>query len=206
MNLHHNTYTAFMMDYAVGALSPAEALAAELHRALSVEGRRTAELMETLGGAMMERAAGPAIQPAMSMRRPPDAAPAPLRTSADRSPLAPYLDEDLLALPWRRSLFGVKTLPTHLRMAELLRLDPGEKAPPHGHGRRDVTVVLTGSFADEFGVYERGDLAFAEPGMKHAPRAEGDRPCVCLIATETGRPLRGLLGLFGLAGRKGEAA
>ena len=82
-------------------------------------------------------------------------------------------------------------------MASLLRLDPGETAPAHHHGRRDVTVVLAGTYADEFGQYERGDIAFAEPGMRHKPRAVGDRTCVCLLATESGKPLSGLLGLFG---------
>ncbi len=63
---------------------------------------------------------------------------------------------------------------------------------------RDITVVLCGSYADEFGVYERGDLAFADPGMRHQPRAVGNAPCVCLIATEVGRPLLGFFGLFGV--------
>jgi putative transcriptional regulator len=90
----------------------------------------------------------------------------------------------------------MKTLPAGLPLANLLRLDPGERAPAHCHGRRDVTVVLTGSFADQFGVYERGDLAFAEPGIRHEPRAVGSEPCVCFLATEPGRPLRGFLGLL----------
>jgi predicted ChrR family anti-sigma factor len=111
--------------------------------------------------------------------------------------LDPFIRGDLLALKWRKDIFGVKTLPTGTRMASLLRLDPGETAPAHHHGRRDVTVVLVGTYADEFGQYERGDIAFAEPGMKHQPRAVGDRTCVCLLATESGKPLSGMLGLFG---------
>jgi len=202
MNLQDNTYAAFMLDYAAGALSPAERLAADLHRALSPEGRRNAEMLDSLGGLLLESGAGPLAS--MPRLTDPDTAPPP--RNREPSDLAPYVDRDLLALPWRKSIFGVKTLPTNMKMVELLRLDPGERAPQHGHGRRDVTVVLVGTFADEFGVYERGDLAFAVPGMKHEPRAVGDAPCVCLIATEAGRPLRGLLGLFGLAGRRSEAA
>jgi anti-sigma factor ChrR (cupin superfamily) len=202
MNLQDNTYAAFMLDYAAGALSPAERLAADLHRALSPEGRRNAEILDMLGGLLLESGAGPVAS--MAGLADPDASAAP-RDPAP-SHLSPYIDGDLLALPWRKNIFGVKTLPTDMKMVELLRLDPGERAPQHGHGRRDVTVVLVGTFADEFGVYERGDLAFAEHGMKHEPRAVGDAPCVCLIATEAGRPLSGLLGLFGLTGRRSEAA
>jgi putative transcriptional regulator len=201
MTLHDNAYTAFMLDYAAGALSPAERLAADLHRALSLSGRRNGRLMDALGGVLLERAPpSPAGYFDTIRLGEPD------EGKASPSHLDPYLNRDLVALKWRRSLFGVKTLPTGTPMASLLRLDPGERAPAHGHGRRDVTVVLRGTYADEFGVYERGDLAFAEPGMKHEPRAVGDEICVCLLATEAGRPLRGFLGLFGWAGRQARAA
>lgn len=197
MMLHDNTYSAFMLDYAAGALSQAEHLVADVHCALSAEGRSNAWLMDAIGGVLLERGdAAKAI-----FRTPPGLT----QSAADTPPpsgLSRYLEDDLLALPWRRSLFGVQTLPADMPMASLLRLDPGDRAPSHGHGRRDVTVVLRGAFADEFGVYERGDLAFAEPGLKHTPRAVGDEPCVCLVATEPGRPLRGLLGLFGWVGAK----
>jgi putative transcriptional regulator len=201
MTLHDNAYAAFMLDYAAGALSPAERLAADLHRALSVNGRRNGRLMDALGGALLERAPpSPAGYFDTIRLGEPD------EVEADSSHLGFYLNRDLAALKWRKSLFGVKTLPTGTPMASLLRLDPGERAPAHGHGRRDVTVVLRGTYADEFGAYERGDLAFAEPGMKHEPRAVGDEICVCLLATEVGRPLRGFLGLFGWAGRQAKAA
>lgn len=198
MTLHDNAYTAFMLDYAAGGLTPAERLAGDLHRALSPEGYRVALMLEAAGGMLLEGMTG---QP---VRGGPGGAPeeADLSDGPASDRLAPYLEADLLALPWKRSLFGVPTHPTNLPMASLLRLDPGDRAPRHGHGRRDVTVVLRGSFADEYGVYERGDLAFAEPGLKHTPRAVGDEPCVCLIATEPGRPLSGFFGLFGWVGEK----
>lgn len=202
MTLHDNAYASFMLDYAAGALSPAERLAGDLHLALSRDGRRNDRLMSALGGALLEQ-----VQPAPSgyfhaarLDRV-EAGPLDKREAAPSS-LDPFLNRDLIALKWRKNIFGVKTLPTGVPMASLLRLDPGERAPGHGHGRRDVTVVLRGTYADEFGVYERGDLAFAEPGMKHEPRAVGDETCVCLLATEEGKPLQGLLGLFGLGAGK----
>jgi len=198
MTLQDNAYSAFMLDYAAGALSPAERVAAELHCALSREGRRNARLFEMVGGALMEL--GPAGEPGAA----PDPEIVRPRVGATAARLDPFLRRDLLSLPWRRNVFGVQSLPAGLPMASLLRLDPGERAPAHGHGRRDVTVVLCGAFADDFGVYERGDLAFAEPGMKHEPRAVGERPCGCFIATEPGRPLSGLLGAIGLGRGPGE--
>lgn len=195
MSLHDNAYAAFMLDYAAGVLPPAERLVADVHRVLSREGERNARLLDAVGGVMLERAgAGSRVEMAVTGEQ------AGLPPVSSR--LDPYLKRDLISLKWRKSMFGVKTLPTDTPMASLLRLDPGERAPGHGHGRRDVTVVLRGAYADEFGVYERGDLAFAEPGMKHEPRAVGDETCVCLLATEAGRPLLGFIGLFGWGVRK----
>lgn len=198
MSFHDNAYTAFMLDYAAGVLPPAERLVADVHRALSPEGDRTARLLDAVGGVMLERVA------------PADATPQPAlgeQGGIHRSArLDPYLNRDLLALKWRKDMFGVKTHGTDTPMASMLRLDPGERAPGHSHGRRDVTVVLCGSYADEFGVYERGDLAFAEPGMRHQPRAVGNETCVCLLATEAGRPLLGFFGLFGVGVRNSKDA
>jgi putative transcriptional regulator len=197
MTLHDNAYAAFMLDYAAGVLTPAERLAADLHRALSPEGIRNAHVLDAVGGAILERTMPLPTGYFDTLRL------GLHETSGNRSSrLDPYLNRDLLALNWRKGIFGPRTLPTGIRMANLLRLDPGERAPSHRHGRRDVTVVLLGAYADEFGTYERGDIAFAEPGLKHQPRAEGDKPCVCLLATEAGRPLQGFLGLFGLGDSK----
>src|SRR5262245_23527876 len=192
MILHDNAYAAFMLDYAAGALSPAERLAADLHRTLTRIGARNGLMVEAVGGALLEQSR-PAPAGYFDTSRLEGEADGEDSSSLDR-----YLKRDLLALPWRKSMFGVKTLPTDVPLASLLRLDPGERAPAHGHGRRDVTVVLCGAFADQFDVYERGDLAFAEPGMKHEPRAVGGQPCVCLLAAEPGRPLLGFVGQFGI--------
>lgn len=194
MTPQDNAYAAFMLDHAAGQLPPAESLVAELHTALSPAGRRYAAMLDSAGGALLESVVpdpidvGPIVPGAMEA----PAAMVPLLR------LAPYLEADLLALPWKRDIVGVPTYRTKTPMARLLRLDPGERAPGHCHGRRDVTVVLQGAYADEHGVYEKGDLAFAAPGLRHQPRAIGIEPCVCMIATERGRPVRGLLGLIGI--------
>lgn len=201
MTLHDNAYASFMLDYAAGVLSPAEKLAADLHRVLSADGRRNGLMMDALGGALLER-----VKPETSRYFDATRLGEAGKGEVAPSSLDPFLKRDLISLNWRRNIFGVKTLPAGVPMAMLLRLDPGERAPVHGHGRRDVTVVLRGAYADDFGVYERGDLAFAEPGMKHEPRAVGDETCVCLLATEEGKPLLGLLGLFGLGPGKPRVA
>lgn len=194
MTPQDNAYAAFMLDHAAGRLAPAESLVADLHRALSPAGSRYAGMLDSAGGALLE-----SVEPEFIGVGPmePGGQEAP---AANVPPprLAPYLEGDLLALRWRKDLVGVPTFRTAIPMARLLRLDPGERAPGHSHGRRDVTVVLQGAFADQEGVYQKGDLAFAMPGLRHQPRAVGVEPCVCMVATERGRPIRGLLGLFGI--------
>lgn len=194
MTPQDNAYAAFMLDHAAGRLAPAESLVADLHRTLSPAGRSYAQMLDSAGGALLE-----SVEPGSIAVGPMDPgkqeAPAAKILS---SRMAPYLEGDLLALRWRRNFVGVPTCRTAIPMARLLRLDPGEQAPGHSHGRRDVTVVLQGAFADENGVYEKGDLAFAMPGLRHRPSAVGVEPCVCMVATERGRPIRGLLGLFGI--------
>lgn len=201
MTLHDNAYASFMLDYAAGLLSPAEKLAGDLHRALSPEGARNSRTMDAIGGALLER-----VPPAPAAYFDTAKLGEPATGEVGPSLLDPYLKRDLVSLKWRKNIFGVKMLPTGTPMAGLLRLDPGERAPTHGHGRRDITVVLCGTYADEFGVYERGDLAFAEPGLKHQPRAVGDQICVCLLATEAGKPLRGFFGVLPIGGSKPRAA
>lgn len=195
MSFHDNAYAAFMLDYAAGVLPPADRLVAEIHTVLSPQGGRNARLLDAVGGAMLERATPGTRIEAPRFGEQDAVQPASIR-------LDPYLKRDLLGMKWRRNIWGVKTASTDVPMASFLRLEPGERAPAHSHGRRDVTVVLCGTYADEFGVYERGDLAFAEPGMRHEPRAVGDETCVCLLATEAGRPLLGFFGLFGWGVRK----
>jgi putative transcriptional regulator len=200
MTPQDNAYAAFMLDHAAGRLLPAESVVADLHTALSPEGRRYAVMLDSAGGALLE-----SVEPELIAVGPlspgEQEAPAAMISS---SWLAPYLDADLLALRWRRDIVGVPTYRTSIPMLRLLRLDPGERAPVHSHGRRDVTVVLKGAFADENGLYQKGDLAFAMPGLRHQPRAVGVEPCVCMVATEGGRPVRGLLGLFGVGVSKSE--
>ena len=138
MSFHDNAYSAFMLDYAAGSLSPAERLVADVHRVLSPHGAINARMLDAVGGLLLEGV------PPRSVSQ----TPLPERQDAfnpGSRRFDPYLKRDLLALKWRKSIFGVKTLPTDIPMASMLRLDPGERAPGHCHGRRDVTGGLQGS-------------------------------------------------------------
>ena len=37
-------------------------------------------------------------------------------------------------------------------------MEPGASVPIHSHGGKEYTLVLSGSFCDEYGNYSKGDI------------------------------------------------
>ena len=202
--IENNQYAAFIADFASGRLSEGERLAARLHFALSDDGADNARMLDVIGGVALERLQAAAVADAVPLGE------LDADVATDDPPasdwIAHYASPDLLALRWRRNLFGVRTRPTHLPTATLLRMEPGEHAPRHSHGASDVTVVLQGAFADDWGEYHRGDLAFADAGDRHAPATIGNETCVCLVATSKGRPDVDLMAWLAGQWRRGGAS
>jgi len=62
----------------------------------------------------------------------------------------------------------------------LHRIKAGGKAPQHSHSGQEITVVLTGTFSDERGLYQPGDFVVREQGDVHRPMAARNEDCVCL--------------------------
>ncbi len=76
----------------------------------------------------------------------------------------------------------------------LMRLEPGKGAPKHTHGGSELTLVLTGAFRDETGVYGPGDLSVATPKLTHRPIAEPGDVCIALAVTDAPLELTGVMG------------
>ena len=62
----------------------------------------------------------------------------------------------------------------------LHRIKAGGKAPEHNHKGQEITVVLTGTFSDEDGIYQPGDFVVREQGDVHRPIAAQNEECICL--------------------------
>ncbi|HSB96193.1 MAG TPA: ChrR family anti-sigma-E factor [Spongiibacteraceae bacterium] len=75
----------------------------------------------------------------------------------------------------------------------LHRVKPGGKIPRHDHRGQEFTVVLRGSFSDEYGIYSDGDFILREPGDEHLPLAARYEECICLTVQQA--PVR-FTGLF----------
>ncbi len=67
---------------------------------------------------------------------------------------------------------------------KLIKMDPGATVPLHSHGGQEYILVLSGSFCDEYGNYNKGDLQINDQKIKHTPVACKDEGCICLTITE----------------------
>jgi len=106
--------------------------------------------------------------------------------------LRPYLD-DLGPSCWQWLAPGIRQIElfSHGALgdsARLLHISPGRLLPHHGHAGLEMTVVLSGSFADEQGRFTQGDLAEMDIDGSHQPIADSAEGCLCLVGTNA--PLR----------------
>ncbi|PWC39870.1 transcriptional regulator [Azospirillum sp. TSO35-2] len=198
-----------LVAYGSGSLGEGLSLAVALHLARCPDCRATLAGVEAVGGVLLddlppapldgltlagtlarldrESATATPPRPAASGRDP--ALPAPLR------PYVPSLE----GLAWQRLAPGVRRVELLPRTAsggaaQLLRIAPGTALPHHGHGGVELTLVLSGHFADELGRYGPGDLAEVDGDTRHQPIADSHRDCVCLIATDAPLRFTGLMG------------
>ncbi len=90
------------------------------------------------------------------------------------------------SLPWKRLMPGVHIVPAAVSGAatvRLMRFRPGFRPPLHTHQGLERTLVLSGGFSDDEGVFERGDLSMRGEGP-HDQRMHDDAPCVCLFVND----------------------
>ena len=79
---------------------------------------------------------------------------------------------------------------------KLIKMDPGASVPLHSHGGKEYILVLNGSFCDEYGNYNKGDIQINDQKIKHTPIACKDQGCVCLTITEKDVIFFGRFGSF----------
>jgi putative transcriptional regulator len=204
-----------LLAYATGALSEPLSLVVASHLALNPDSRAEVETFEAVGGALVEalppaEMGGDALERTLAkldlleeseaegqvcvpVKQPAkDGLPLP-------SPLRHYVGGDIEALSWKSVLRGVEEaeLPVARRdgaRTSLMRIAPGTRVPRHTHGGIEMTLVLTGAFRDESGLYARGDMQLADGAVEHQPVAEGEETCLCLVVSDA--PVR-LTGFFG---------
>ena len=172
--------------------------------------RAELDRLEALGGAMLAEEAGVALTAgaldgalaaiaALQSESAPPAAPVWLQS-------VPLVVRDLAAEVALGSSHvaskGAPTLNLMQTMAgngetmELLRIEPGKAIPAHAHGGMEYTLILTGAFRDQRGLFAQGDLAVSDVRHTHRPVAEQGETCVALIVTTAPLRFKGPLGLL----------
>lgn len=188
-------YHALMLDHAIGGLPPAAGLLVETHLRLNPQARAGSVWMDSAGGALLET-----IEPR-------DISATPLPASDQGASPGPSVDARLLAsrslieaadrapegLNWRWRAPALREVRLPVPGASLIRLSGGRAVPAHDHAGDEFTLVLQGEYADETGVYRRGEIAFAGAGVEHSPFVPEGGKCICLVASEGALKFRGLL-------------
>jgi putative transcriptional regulator len=191
----HHPSGEFLIDYVVGALSPAESLLIDLHLDFCADCRRSADVALAAGGALLDAIAPLALPPTAFQRtlQAIDALPKPAKVAVRSAPAFagkwPAALRNRLAVSsagrWRKLPAGFRALriPFKDQSSRVWIMDaPGGRGPlRHSHVADEWTVVLEGGFSDETGTYAAGDFASMGSGEEHTMIAEPGEGCVCVI-------------------------
>jgi putative transcriptional regulator len=156
--------------------------------------------MERVGAALL------ADLPAVPLARPGPAMPAfdvapaataPAPSEEVPAPLLRLVGGSLDAVRWRWVAPGLWHRPLPIGgpgALQLLKGLPGVSVPEHGHGGSELTLVLRGALIDGSARYGPGDVADVDEDIeRHAPAADPDAGCICVVANEQPSRFRNLL-------------
>jgi putative transcriptional regulator len=99
---------------------------------------------------------------------------------------APRLPLDLAACTWVDLAPGVRVHvlfqdPVRGVRACLVWARPGARHGLHRHHGDENVLVLQGTFKDDRGVYEPGEICRSRAGSTHTEQAVGDVDCICYV-------------------------
>jgi putative transcriptional regulator len=204
MTIHHHPDDATVLAYAAGTVPEGFSLVLAAHFELCRSCRERVAEGQALGGELLQSMA-PAAPPGGGLTEvwrlidevPPEPSPAPSAAAGAQPPkggglpgvLGPYLSQGLDGVAWRSLVPGVRQyvlegVDSGNGSVRLLAIAPGTTIPHHTHGGGELTLVLRGSYTDEVGRFQSGDLADLDSSVNHQPVADTHETCVCLIATD----------------------
>lgn len=200
MNIKHHVSDELLSSYAAGTLAEGWSIAVATHLALCPSCRSRLKQFEQIGGQLLETVERATIEASTwdNFKGRLQKAPSSPAHSAPRTeikmpavipePLRSYVGGDLPDLKWKSLGRGAYQVPIKTRDGEtqvrLLRIPAGKPVPEHGHGGRELTLVLSGSFHDGTGLFARGDIEDADADLVHQPIASPDGDCICLAVTD----------------------
>ena len=201
MTIRHHISDDLLVSYAAGSLAEGWSIAVATHLALCPACRRGLTVAESIGGELLETMADDAAlddswaSVRSRLQHPPKKLAVGSRQTTPvghggglPDPLRFYVGGDLDTVRWRSVGRGayqilIRTADRETKV-RLLRIPAGKPVPEHGHGGRELTLVLSGSFVDGENVFARGDIEDADASLTHQPVATAEADCVCLAVTD----------------------
>ncbi|MCB1519673.1 MAG: ChrR family anti-sigma-E factor [Hyphomicrobiaceae bacterium] len=217
MKITHHPDEATLMSFAAGSLAEPLAAIVATHMSLCPSCRRDVAMLDMLGSCLVDTLdATPLEKPAPdagTLRSQTEAAGADTAKSSrdaaafrDLDDLSGNVPEPLVRLvgpsldniAWKRLGYGIWHYPLPLSMSgkgdlRLFKVAPGQVMPEHGHGGAEMTLLLRGSYSDEFGRFGPGDVADLDEDAEHQPIADPEVGCICLIASVERAKFKSLL-------------
>ncbi len=225
MTINHHLDDATLMSLSAGTLGEALSVVASAHTAMCSRCRARMRELDVIGGVLLE-----AVEPAglehgrmslgaLAARHLGSGTPvrsqevgrvrhADTGAGALPSPLARVIGRPIDDINWKWLGPGVATHVVRLSDGaegdlRLLRVAPNKKLPEHGHGGTELTMIISGAYRDQFGVFGPGDVADMDEDVEHQPIVEPGAPCICAVACEAparfkGRVARLLQPLIGM--------
>lgn len=205
MTISHHPGDETLAAYAAGTLDEGSAFVIAAHLALCTSCREAVRTFECIGGALMGE-----VEPSRLSRSHEGAVVqelvlAPERRAASRAiPDGASAVDRLIAIygqgRWKWRGFGVHSADVSVPVENdvrvfLLKAAAGTKMPQHSHSGVELTLVLKGAFAHQYGRFEPGDIEEADGGIEHRPMVDSGGECICLVA------MSGRLQLPGFAGK-----
>jgi len=207
MPSHHLTDET-LQEYASGALNVSMETLIACHLTICSSCRQKANLADAIGGVSLSDQDAVAMKGCASDVLAMDKS-TPVQTQAFAHtdgleagiprPLARALPGPIMELPWKSFGPGMKqynlgSQPRKEGAFKLLSLDPGLRMSKHSHGHRELTFIVSGSYSDDMGHFNAGDIADLSEDHHHSPLVDSDVPCICLIATDAPVKFDGLFG------------
>ena len=207
MPVHHPS-PDLLWSVAAGQQSPGVHKIVLAHAAMCGACRAQLDQLEAVGGTLLDDEAGSAMSAgaldrALAAIGHPGEDTAPVPEGLKSVPLAVReLAAEVARSPAHAASRGSPSLTLMQAMAakretmELLRIEPGKAIATHAHDGIEYTLVLTGAFRDQRGVFAQGDLAISDARHTHRPVAEMGETCIAMIVTTAPLRFKGPLGLL----------
>jgi putative transcriptional regulator len=191
MSITHHPSDVTLAGFASRSFDEGMSLLVATHLSFCRECRRAVRAFEYVGGALLDQVdpvplRADALQHAIARIQLDNTDGLGSRRNAAKGDFAPPISRYVLG-PWRWIVPGLHWRSVFIPDRQgsrvfMLKTASGMGVPHHRHTGIEWTCVLEGAFRHDLGWYGPGDFDEADETDEHTPVAEGNVPCICLIA------------------------